>query len=224
MKNNAPPKEADQQRLPEVRLKDEEQREYGIEQDRQLEPRHVLPLLTFVEQPRREHDEGRLHELGRLQRERAELEPALGTLHLRTDKQNPDHQGDADHEDDEARASYLLRRQGRDREHDREGRNEHPDMAANEVELIQSELLGDGRARRERQHDARPHQQQQGDQHQPVDGKPPIGEDASVCTRDPHGTLILYRDALALQHEFPERIAALGEVGILIEGGTGRRQ
>ena len=71
----------------------------------------VLALLALVEQPGGQHHESRLHELRRLDREEADLQPALGALDLRPDEHGRGHERDADHEDDEARAADLLRRQ-----------------------------------------------------------------------------------------------------------------
>ena len=45
------PDEADEQRLAEVGLENEQEREDRIEQDRELESRHVFALLTLIEEP-----------------------------------------------------------------------------------------------------------------------------------------------------------------------------
>ena len=68
------PDQRDEKRLAEIRLKHEQQREDRVKQDGELKARHVLPLLALVEQPGGEHDEGRLHEFGRLERERRRTE------------------------------------------------------------------------------------------------------------------------------------------------------
>ena len=93
---------------------------------------------------------------------------------------------DADQEDDEARAPDLLRRQGRGREHDGDRGQQQCRVAAHEVERLEIIFGGDRRACRERQHEPRAHQQQQAEEHQPVDGEPPVGQNAAVGAGEPH--------------------------------------
>ncbi len=144
------------------------------------------PLLALVEQPGGEHDEGGLDELRRLDRDEADLKPALGAFDLGPEPEDQRHQRDADDEDDQARAPDLLRRERRGREHDGDRGQEQSRLAAHEIERLEMVLGGDRRARRQRKHEARAHQQQQAEEHQPVDGEPPVREHAPVGAGEPH--------------------------------------
>src|SRR5665648_709542 len=62
-------------------------------------------------------------------------------------------------------------------------------MAAHEIERLKVVSLGDRRACRKGEHQACAHKQQEADEHQTVDGEPPVGEDALVGAGDPHAAL-----------------------------------
>ncbi len=55
----------------------------GVEAEGDGDARHALALLALGEHPGDQHDQGRLHEFGRLQGEAAELHPAGGALGVR---------------------------------------------------------------------------------------------------------------------------------------------
>ena len=148
------PDERDEQRLAEVRLEHEHEREDGVESDRKLDAGHVRALLALVEQPGGQHHESRLHELRRLDREEADLEPALGALDLRAHEHGRGHERDADHEDDEARAADLLRRQSVEAANMMTMAGKAGRLTAHEIERLEIELSGDRRACGERQNKA----------------------------------------------------------------------
>ena len=77
-----PPHQRDQKRLAEIRLEDQQHGEDGVERNGKLEAGNIATLLALVEEPRRQHDEGGLDELGRLDGKEAELHPAPGALDL----------------------------------------------------------------------------------------------------------------------------------------------
>ena len=128
------------------------------------------------EQPGDDDDEGRLHELRRLQREAGEVDPAARALDLDADEQRRQHQDERDDEHDQRRAPRLPRRQERGRDHHRQRRQEEGDVALDEMEAVVAEALGDRRAAGERQDDAAEHQDDDADEQVLVDGPPPLGE------------------------------------------------
>ena len=73
MKNSAPQTRVIEQRLTEIGLQHEEQREDAVQRDRELDAGYVAALLALVEQPGGEHDEGRLDEFGGLDARRSRI-------------------------------------------------------------------------------------------------------------------------------------------------------
>ena len=106
----------------------------------------------------------------------------------------------------------------------RERRDHEDDLARREMEAVEADALGDRRARREGQHDAEPHQRQEGGQEPAVDGPPPVGDGAAVETAAASVHPSDRLDALDSMHGLPEGFAADLEILELVEAGAGRRQ
>ena len=92
MKNSAPQTSVTSSVWPKSGCMHQQHGEHGVERDGELDAGHVAALLRLVEQPGGEHDEGWLDELRRLERDGAELEPALGALDLGAGHQDHGHQ------------------------------------------------------------------------------------------------------------------------------------
>ena len=113
-------------------------------------------------------------------------------------------------------------------EHDDDAGQEHRRLTAHEIERLEIELGGDRRARGERQNEAGAHQQQQAEEHQAVDGEPPVRQHALFGAGDPHAALPCVgctgTYARKAHDMIAEAFAARLEIGELVVGGAGRRQ
>ena len=98
----AAPHDGDEHGLAEIGLQDERNDGGGQEQEGQQRARHVLAPRAFREGPGGEHHEGGLHELGRLQAERADHDPAMRALDLGAELERQQDQHHADRIDQQS--------------------------------------------------------------------------------------------------------------------------
>src|SRR5690606_3753955 len=181
------PDRADEERLAEVRLAEQKEVEYGEKCNGDAPCRHIDLLLRLPECPGGQNDERRLREFRRLERKACKARPAARPVALFAERQNADHQHDSADEQDQRQSpdeSWLHHRDG---QHDEHAEASERCMALDEVECGKPLLEGHGGARRERQHEAAPGQNQDGREQHTVDREPPFGNKAAVCPRNLHG-------------------------------------
>jgi hypothetical protein len=139
----------EQDGLAKVRFRHEQRHRDDEKHKRQHPAGNVGPAAAFGEQPGRDDDEGRLHELRRLHRNATEEEPAPGSFDLLPDEQDEHHEHQADGKLNQSGAAHLARVQERQPYHDdRRHRRIHA-VAHDKVQRIEADALGNGRARGE---------------------------------------------------------------------------
>src|SRR5581483_10807868 len=180
-----PPCRRDQHGLAEIGFGDEQRDDHRQQDEREEIGRDVGAALALREEPRDNDDEGRLHELGRLDGNAGNVDPAAGALDLDADKErrHQENQHDADHE--ERGAPDLTRREEGRRNHPRQRRQEEEEMPLDEMEaVVIAESFGDGRARGKRQDDAAEHQGDKAGKENLVDRPPPFRKARALGAAD----------------------------------------
>ena len=186
-KNSAAPHDGDQHGLAEIGLQDQRHDGGRQQQERQERARHVALAGALGEGPGGEHDEGGLDELGGLQANAGDRDPAMRALDLRpplqrrADERHPDQVGE------KREAPDVAQRQERHRDHQRDGGREVEHLPADEMEGREAEPLGDRRAAGHEEHEARDHENDEAGERRAIDGPPPIADEAPFRARH-HGS------------------------------------
>ena len=185
------------------------------------------------EQPGRHHGEAGLEELRGLQGEAAEIDPAGGALDLAAGDQGQRREDEREGEADHGQAPQVAQAEQGDAEDDGERDRQQHEVVAHQIEAVEADAHGHRRAGRHHQDDAAEHEHAERRQHPAVDRPPPPGDDAGIGAGEGQRHCILRRTAPPLAcigptqsgfDELAEDLAALLEIGELVEGGGGRRQ
>lgn len=224
---NIPPDGRRQDRLPKVGLCDQKRGNDAEEDDGEQVARNLRLPRMLGKEPRTHDDESRLHELGGLDRNAGQGDPASGALDLDAEEQRQQHHAEGDNQQDDRRAPHLARRQEGEPNHDTERGDHEGRVSLDEVERLQPDALGDRWRRGERQHEADAHQE---DEHRQKKRSMVQNQSArgprsarltmsfiSCCRIDQHG------DSVERCHMADKCIAPDFEVLILVEACASRR-
>ena len=190
---HAAPDNGGQDRLAEVRLGDEKCGHDSEGDDRKEIARNFRMTRPLCKKPCADDDESRLHEFRRLDRESADGNPPPRALHLDAEEQCKDHHQQRGDQHDDRHAAHLARRQEGQADHDCQRWHHEHGLTLNEKEAVEADTLGNGRRRREGQHQADAHQRDECRQKETVDGPEPF-RDRTAINSAYHG----------LQPPFPE--------------------
>ena len=180
------PHDGDQHGLAEIGLQDQRHDGGRQKQERQERARHVALAGALGEGPGGEHHEGGLDELGGLQADAGDRDPAMRALDLRPPLQRRGDERHPDHVGEKREAPDVAQRQERHRDHQRDGGREVEHLPADEMEGREPEPLGDRRAAGHQEHEARDHENDEAGKRRAIDGPPPIADEAPFRARH-HG-------------------------------------